>query len=419
MSRFEHRKLSPMECLASRLSSNQTRNVVTIAGAGISTSAGICDWRSPKTGLYYNLKKYKVQYVDVLFDKHHFLNNPDVLYSVLRDNFVHKPLKPTLTHCFIKLLEEKGVLLRHFTQNIDGMELMTGILPEKVVEAHGTLQRSYCVKCKTQYDYQWFIKKIEDEPTPLCESCGGLVRPDIVMFGEELSQNFHLRKFVDLPECDLLIVFGTSLQVEPFASLILEAPPECPRLVINRSGFGNINSGKNPQDPRSRAAERESEEVGNEFILSADCDTAVQELVKLIGWEEDFRKVIRDVKLRKLHGDVRSVEVGVQTLPLLTDRESSFIPVESPIRDLRCSDFRRESKTKLSSERVKSRLTTSASPIKPIINVEPQMKPKIRRSKTKPNVPNENRNVGDGFRSFCDYCHTADCGSKHYSTYRK
>ncbi|KAF6215410.1 hypothetical protein GE061_010162 [Apolygus lucorum] len=328
----------PLACVASKLATKQVKNVITLAGAGISTSAGIADFRSPETGLYNKLRKYKLQFADVMWDKDYFLAHPETLYSILKDNFLQNPLKPTLTHCFIKLLETKGILLRHFTQNIDGMELMTGLSRDKLVEAHGTLHRAYCTSCGQRYDFQWLAKKMETNPVPLCESCGRLVRPDIVLFGENLCKDFELRSFIDFPQCDLLIILGTTLQVEPFASIMHNIPTNCPRLIISKY---NLSEFKNSKYQRVLKYDKDIDDtLGYDAFLLGDCDASVHDLVGMIGWEDDLQKVVRDVKIRKIYGDISIVDVGVQTLPITADSDFDYLDEDLPKLRLKCANYR-------------------------------------------------------------------------------
>ena len=97
--------------------------------------------------------------------------------------------RPTLTHSFIRLLAEKGLLHTCFTQNIDTLERAAGVPPKRIVEAHGSFANQHCVKCGDSYPHDKIKKKIDDQEIPICErkSCGGYVKPDIVFFGEDVS----------------------------------------------------------------------------------------------------------------------------------------------------------------------------------------------------------------------------------------
>lgn len=158
--------------------------------------------------------------------------------------------KPTPGHNFIRLLHDKGLLLRCFTQNIDSLEAEAGIPKEKIVAAHGNFDSASCIVTGEQVCIDEVRDAIMAGPTGVAamnEKHGGLVKPDIVFFGEQLPDRFYQLAGIrhpsipelrpgepDFDKCDLLIVMGTSLVVQPFASLIDRVPKECPRLLLNR-----------------------------------------------------------------------------------------------------------------------------------------------------------------------------------------
>ncbi len=111
--------------------------------------------------------------------------------------------------------------MRNYTQNIDGLERQAEIPESRLVESHGTMATCSCVECKRPQRIDWFKKQILQRKVPTCK-CGGLVKPDIVFFGEPLPQKFHWLSTADMASCDLLIVMGTSLAVQPFAGLLRE-----------------------------------------------------------------------------------------------------------------------------------------------------------------------------------------------------
>ena len=112
------------------------QNIVVVMGAGASVSAGIPDFRTPGTGLYDNLEKYNLPRPEAVFDLEFFKDNPAPFYLLAKELFPGK-FKPTPTHRFLKLLDEKGLLRRVYTQNIDGLEALAGLEHEKVVQCHG------------------------------------------------------------------------------------------------------------------------------------------------------------------------------------------------------------------------------------------------------------------------------------------
>ncbi|XP_065342150.1 NAD-dependent protein deacetylase Sirt2-like [Cloeon dipterum] len=192
-----------------------------MAGAGISTAAGIPDFRSPKTGFYNSLAEHYTQPED-LFKLEFFKDNPAPFFFNIK-GLLPGQYKPTASHYFIRLLHEKGVLLRHYTQNIDSLEILAGIPEEKVVEAHGTFRTSHCMSCKKEYKLDWLKAQLATDDkdfVPKCRCCKGIVKPDTTFFGEDLPERFYSCTEVDFPACDLLIILGTSLVVHPFASQV-------------------------------------------------------------------------------------------------------------------------------------------------------------------------------------------------------
>ena len=132
----------------------KAQNIITLAGAGISTSAGIPDFRTPGSGLYDNLQKYNLPSPEAIFSIEFFKENPEPFFSLAKELYPGN-FTPTPSHYFIKLLHSKGLLLRHYTQNIDTLERVSGLPEEVVVEAHGTFHTSHCLKCKQEYSQEW------------------------------------------------------------------------------------------------------------------------------------------------------------------------------------------------------------------------------------------------------------------------
>lgn len=218
------------------------KKIVTMVGAGISTSAGIPDFRSPSSGLYHNLQKFDLPYPEAIFELDFFRETPQAFFKLAKDLYPGT-FKPTPSHYFVKMLEEKGLLLRHYTQNIDTLERIAGIDAELLVEAHGTFHTNHCLECNKEYSMEWVKKEIFADNVPTCPSCNGIIKPDIVFFGENLPERFYEMPHRDFKQCDLLIIMGTSLQVQPFASLVDYVSDHCVRLLINRDKVGKGSSG--------------------------------------------------------------------------------------------------------------------------------------------------------------------------------
>ncbi|XP_017767390.1 PREDICTED: NAD-dependent protein deacetylase sirtuin-2 isoform X2 [Eufriesea mexicana] len=273
---------------------NENCKIITMAGAGISTSAGIPDFRSPSSGLYHNLGKYNLSHPQVIFELDFFMKNPEPFFMLARE-LLPEGFKPTPCHYFIRLLWEKGLLLRHYTQNIDTLERMAGLPPEKLVEAHGTFHTGKCLKCGASYTLPWMKEKVIEGIVPKCEECNeGVVKPDIVFFGEMLPERFHVLADRDFTEADLLIIMGSSLVVQPFASLVDRVRPNCPRLLINKDKVGM-------QDRLSRLLglrhglifDTRSSHGGRDVAWLGDCDTGCQLLADRLGWGDELKDLIK------------------------------------------------------------------------------------------------------------------------------
>jgi len=256
--------------LAKYIESDACRQIYLMLGAGVSTSAGIPDFRSPETGLYANLARLKLPYPEAVFDIQYFRRNPNPFYTLAKELYPGK-YRPTLTHSFIKLLSDKGQLGLCLTQNIDTLERRAGIPAEKIIEAHGSFATQRCIQCKRPFDGTEMKKIVEEERIPRCKKCKGLVKPDIVFFGESLPPDFH-GALAKLKDADLLIVIGTSLTVHPFASLTNMVTGKCPRVLINLDRVGGIGSGK------------------NDLVLLGKCDDLIRDLAKELGWEDELDK---------------------------------------------------------------------------------------------------------------------------------
>ncbi|XP_076684825.1 sirtuin 2 isoform X2 [Andrena cerasifolii] len=273
---------------------NENCKIITMAGAGISTSAGIPDFRSPSSGLYHNLEKYNLPHPQAIFELDFFKENPEPFFMLARE-LLPEGFKPTPSHYFIRLLWEKGLLLRHYTQNIDTLERMAGLPPEKLVEAHGTFHTGRCLKCRAPYTLPWMKAKIIEGVVPKCEECDeGVVKPDIVFFGEMLPERFHSLADRDFAQADLLIIMGSSLVVQPFASLVDRVRPNCTRLLINKEKVGT-------QDRLSRLLglrqglvfDTRSSHGGRDVAWLGDCDTGCQLLAEKLDWGDELEALIK------------------------------------------------------------------------------------------------------------------------------
>lgn len=187
------------------------KRVVALTGAGISTAAGIPDFRGPK-GLYVT----RAYDPDTVFDISRFDHAPDEFYRFTHDLFqVIDTLKPTFTHGFLAEIERQGKLQCLVTQNIDPLHQLAG--SRNVIPIHGNYATSRCRKCHAPYDLKWLRTKLGQEEVVHCDACGGLVKPDVVFFGEMVNGLDEAER--EVTGCDLLLVLGSSLNVYPAAGL--------------------------------------------------------------------------------------------------------------------------------------------------------------------------------------------------------
>ncbi|CAL1715219.1 unnamed protein product [Somion occarium] len=261
----------------------KSKRIVILTGAGISVSCGIPDFRSR----------------DGLFDIHYFKENPAVFYSfasqIYPSNFIPSPC-----HRFIKLIEDKGKLLRNYTQNIDTLETRAGV--QRVLQCHGSFATASCINCHTRHPGNAIEDDIMNHRVPLCKGCPpiqpptkpkakkkpkkknlsvweqdddddepdipayppGIMKPDITFFGEKLSNEFDKALIEDRPLVDLLLVIGTSLKVSPVSDILTHLRHSVPQILINKTPIKHINP---------------------DIVLLGNADEVVQYLVRKLGWD--------------------------------------------------------------------------------------------------------------------------------------
>jgi len=280
--------------IAENLRDRKYMSVVVMAGAGISVSCGIPDFRSPGTGLYDNLQKYNLPRPEAVFELDYFHQTQGKAFYKLAQEMWPDNFSPSPAHLFIRLLNDKGLLKRCFTQNIDTLERLAGIPEDKLVEAHGSYGSASCTKCKKPFDQNECKERILGGDVPIyCneENCNGLVKPDVVFFGEALPKKFALCSQEDMPEADLLIIMGTSLQVYPFAGLVEQVGEECPRLLLNMKAVG----GRVPSD-ESNGLRLNHPENYRDAMVQGSCDDAVRALCDILGWRDELEELVEQYK---------------------------------------------------------------------------------------------------------------------------
>lgn len=313
--------------------SNTNKKVIFMVGAGVSTSSGIPDFRSPKTGLYHNLSKLNLPYAEAVFDIDFYENNPKPFYLLAKELYPGN-FEPSKFHHLMKLLDTKGFLHRIYTQNIDTLERMSNISSEYIVEAHGSFADNHCISCNKSYEMEVFKNFIENYETGTahaskenslavkqinegekldgkdgkrynkqnntldssdylrCEACNGLIKPNIVFFGENLPEKFFSCVAKDLKEMSrkkskfsksngadteyLVIVAGTSLTVHPFASLPADLPTNVQRVLVNMGKVGDFE-----ECPRK-----------SDIFINSFTDEFAEKLADELGWSQELQKLV-------------------------------------------------------------------------------------------------------------------------------
>lgn len=202
----------------------EAHHAVALTGAGVSTDSGIPDFRSPSTGLWAQYNPLEVASIEG------FRSNPVRFYEFWRLRFAKlAEAQPNITHRVLAELEARGYLKCVITQNIDNLHQKAG--SRRVLEVHGTYTRGICLGCRKIYSIYEIFKKVERSSVPLCDECNDLLKPDVVLFGELLTQDFE-SALDEIERCDLLFVLGTSLEVYPVAGLVPQAKRHGAQVVI-------------------------------------------------------------------------------------------------------------------------------------------------------------------------------------------
>ena len=189
----------------------RARRAVFFGGAGVSTASGIPDFRSAD-GLYHQHFKYPPE---EMLGHGFFMAHTEEFYQFYRERMICLTARPNRAHEKLAELEREGHLAAVVTQNIDGLHQAAG--SREVYELHGSAHRNICQKCGATYSAEWVLGT---EGVPRCERCGGLVKPDVVLYGEQLDEHVLLASVQAISRADLLVIGGTSLVVYPAAGLV-------------------------------------------------------------------------------------------------------------------------------------------------------------------------------------------------------
>lgn len=226
---------------------DESDNIVFFGGAGVSTESNIPDFRS-ENGIYNAVNQYGYP-PETMLSHSFFVSKPDIFFEYLKKTLIYPDAKPNNAHIGLAKLEKMGKLKAVITQNIDNLHQDAG--SKKVYELHGTLYKNYCVKCGKKFDIGYVMNS---EGIPHCDKCGGIVRPDVVLYEEGLDSGTIYASVEAIQRADVLIVGGTSLNVYPAAGLIDYYKGN--KLVL-------INKSTTPYDGRADLIIRES--IGEVF----------------------------------------------------------------------------------------------------------------------------------------------------------
>ncbi len=223
---------------------NSSENIVFFGGAGVSTESGIPDFRS-SGGLYNQKYRYPPE---TILSHSFFKSHPEEFFEFYRNKMIFTAAKPNITHTVLAKLEKTGKLRAVITQNIDGLHQAAG--SKTVYELHGSVHRNYCTKCHKFYGLD---KILSTNGVPLCD-CGGIIKPDVVLYEEPLDEDCIQKSIRAIENADVLIVGGTSLNVYPAAGFIRYYGSD--KLII-------INKSPTPYDSRADLIINDS--LGNVF----------------------------------------------------------------------------------------------------------------------------------------------------------
>lgn len=222
---------------------DESQRVVFFGGAGVSTESGIPDFRS-EAGLF-KTREGQSYPPERLLNHSFFIRYPDEFYRFYKSKMIYLDAKPNNAHLALAKLEERGKLKAVITQNIDGLHQAAG--SKNVLELHGSIYRNYCMDCEERYPLSAVINS--EVLVPICSSCNGIIRPDVVLYEEPLDADIVDRAIDYIKNADMLIVGGSSLEVNPAASFINHY--EGDRLVL-------INKSSTPFDDRANLVIKDS-----------------------------------------------------------------------------------------------------------------------------------------------------------------
>ena len=191
-----------------------SKRIVAFTGAGVSTESDIPDFRSAR-GVYESIQKQYGLPAETLLSHSFFSAHPEIFFDYLRRYLVFPDAQPNDAHKSLAALERKGIVSGVVTQNIDGLHTKAG--SSNLCELHGSIHRNFCVHCKKRYPLDFVLSS---STIPRCTDCGGIVRPDVVLYEEPLDGVVMEKAAAEITRADMLLIMGTSLAVYPAAGFI-------------------------------------------------------------------------------------------------------------------------------------------------------------------------------------------------------
>lgn len=192
---------------------DSSKNICVFTGAGISVPSGIPDFRSAN-GLYNQESGYNIRPEEIISHSF-FVNHTDMFYEFYKTKMVYLDAKPNVAHKYFAELEAQGKHVSVVTQNIDGLHSAAG--STNCYEIHGSVHRNYCMQCGAKFDAGYIVKQ---EGVPHCDKCGGVIKPDVVLYEEPLDDITVSNAIDEIAKADTMIIIGTSLVVYPAASYV-------------------------------------------------------------------------------------------------------------------------------------------------------------------------------------------------------
>ena len=232
------------------------KRIAAFTGAGVSTESDIPDFRS-SGGIYEKIQQAYGRPPEVLLSHAFFESHPEIFYDYLRRFLYFPDAVPNMAHKTLAALEREGMLLAVITQNIDGLHTRAG--SKKVCELHGSVYRNYCVKCGRRYGLEFILAS---QGVPRCTQCGGIVRPQVVLYGEQLDADVTNDAVNEIERAELLLVMGTSLAVYPAAGLLQ---------YFHGNALVLINKSPTPYDGKA------------DIVIKSEAGRTMQAVAEIIG----------------------------------------------------------------------------------------------------------------------------------------